>query len=76
MHALGHALAFAPRLDDAISITRNEDDFISQWVRGDDGHGQIDVLAGRWSGAPYNGALVPDEWVIASEFLRRNKTVS
>ena len=76
LHAPTHALAFAPRLDDAISITRNEDDFIERWVRGDDGNGHIKGLWDTWAGAPYHGILAPDEWVIASEFLRRNKTVS
>ena len=76
LHAPTHALAFAPRLDDAISITRNEDDFVSQWVRSDDGHGHMDGMNSTWSSFPFWGTIAPDEWVIASEFLRRNKTVS
>ena len=75
LHAPTHALAFAPRLDDAISITRNEDNFIERWVRGDDGNGHIDGADSTWGGV-YGGKLAPDQWVIASEFLRRNKTVS
>ena len=65
------------RLDDVISMTKDEDGFIRRWQRGDDGQGHLwgPGLAERTWGNAKPGGLAPDEWVVPSELLRRNKKV-